>query len=78
MKNGVIELLSAHFVAALGFSRLIGFFFSFTRYEELITASGSKMPGYISIICQLMQIVLMIDFFSLYFRAVKNATPVNL
>lgn len=78
MKNGVVELLTAHFVAALGFGRLIEFFFWLYSYKELITSSGSKMPGYISILSQLMQMVLMIDFFWLYFQAVKNATPLVL
>lgn len=78
MKNGVVELLTAHFVAALGFGRLIEFFFWLYSYKELVTSSGSKMPGYISILSQLMQMVLMIDFFWLYFQAVTNATPLVL
>jgi len=78
MKNGVVELLTAHFVAALGIGRLIEFLFWIHSYKELVTASGSKMPGYISILSQLMQMVLMIDFFWLYFQAVKNATPLVL
>lgn len=78
MQNGVVELLTAHFVAALGFGRLIELFFWLYSYKELVTSSGSKMPGYISILSQILQLVLMIDFFWYYYMAVKNATPLVL
>jgi len=75
---GVVELLTAHFVAALGFGRVLEFCFWIYSYNELATASGSKLPGYLALFSQFMQLVLMLDFFWYYFMAVKNATPLVL
>jgi ER lumen protein retaining receptor len=76
--NGVVELLTAHFVAALGFGRVMEFIFWIYSYHELATSSGSTLPGYLAIISQFAQLVLMVDFFWYYFSAVKNATPLVL
>jgi len=78
MASGVVELLTAHFVAALGFGRLIEFCFWIYSYKELTTSSGSKLPGYLSLLSQFLQLVLMLDFFWYYYLAVKNATPLVL
>jgi len=75
---GVVELLTAHFVAALGFGRVMEFFFWVYSYHELASRSGSKFPGYLALFSQFMQLVLMLDFFWYYFVAVKNATPLVL
>ena len=72
---GVVDLLTAHFVAALGFGRLLEFVFWVKNHTELVTSSGSSMPGYLALGSQLMQLVLMCDFFYYYYLAVKNATP---
>lgn len=76
--NGVVELLTAHFVAALGFGRVMEFTFWIYSYHELATSSGSTLPGYLAIISQFAQLVLMVDFFWYYITAVKNATPLVL
>lgn len=76
--NGVVELLTAHFVAALGFGRVMEFIFWIYSYHELATSSGSTLPGYLAIISQFAQLVLMVDFFWYYITAVKNATPLVL
>lgn len=76
--NGVVELLTAHFVAALGFGRIMEFVFWIYSYRELATSSGSTLPGYLAIISQFAQLVLMVDFFWYYVTAVKNATPLVL
>jgi len=76
--SGVVELLTAHFVAALGFGRLLEFAFWVYSYHELATAAGSKLPGYLALFSQFMQLVLMLDFFWYYYMAVKNATPLVL
>jgi ER lumen protein retaining receptor len=76
--SGVVELLTAHFVAALGFGRVMEFIFWIYSYHELATSSGSTLPGYLAIISQFAQLVLMVDFFWYYFAAVKNATPLVL
>jgi len=77
-KNGVVELLTAHFVAALGFGRILEFAFWVYSYHELSSSSGTLIPGYLAVLAQFMQLVLMIDFFWYYFKAVKNATPLVL
>jgi ER lumen protein retaining receptor len=76
--SGVVELLTAHFVAALGFGRLMEFLFWIYSYHELATKSGSRLPGYLALFSQFVQLVLMIDFFWYYYVAVKNATPLVL
>merc|ERR1711935_143575 len=76
--SGVVELLTAHFVAALGFGRVMEFFFWIYSYHELANSSGSKLPGYLALFAQFMQLVLMLDFFWYYYLAVKNATPLVL
>jgi len=76
--TGVVELLTAHFVAALGFGRVLEFVFWVYSYQELATASGSRGPGYLALLSQFVQLVLMIDFFWYYVTAVKNATPLVL
>jgi ER lumen protein retaining receptor len=76
--SGVVELLTAHFVAALGFGRMMEFCFWMYSYHELATSAGSKLPGYLALMSQVMQLVLLVDFFWYYFQAVKNATPLVL
>lgn len=76
--SGVVELLTAHFVAALGFGRVLEFAFWVYSYHELATSAGSKIPGYLALFSQFMQLVLMVDFFWYYYLAVKNATPLVL
>ena len=76
--SGVVDLLTAHFVAALGFGRLMEFFFWIYSYHELATKSGSVMPGYLALFSQFVQLVLMVDFFWYYFMAVKSSTPLVL
>lgn len=77
-KNGVVDLLTAHFVAALGFGRVMEFSFWIYSYHELTSTAGSALPGYLALLAQFIQLVLMIDFFWYYFKAVKNATPLVL
>jgi ER lumen protein retaining receptor len=76
--SGVVELLTAHFVAALGFGRIMEFLFWIYSYHELANNAGSRMPGYLALFSQFAQLVLMLDFFWYYYLAVKNATPLVL
>ena len=76
--TSVVELLTAHFVAALGFGRIMEFCFWVYSYHELANSAGSKLPGYLALFSQFMQLVLMLDFFWYYYLAVKNATPLVL
>lgn len=76
--TGVVELLTAHFVAALGFGRILEFTFWIYSYHELSNSAGSTLPGYLAIFSQFVQLILMLDFFYYYYVAVKNATPMVL
>jgi len=76
--SGVVELLTAHFVFALGFGRVMEFLFWIYSYHELADASGSKLPGYLALFSLAVQIIMMLDFFWYYYLAVKNATPLVL
>ncbi|KAL7566716.1 hypothetical protein ACA910_017772 [Epithemia clementina (nom. ined.)] len=76
--SGVVELLTAHFVAALGFGRMMEFLFWIYSYHELATSAGSRLPGYLALFSQFVQLVLMIDFFWYYYKAVRSATPLVL
>ena len=76
--HGVVELLTAHFVAALGFGRLMEFLFWIHSYHELANSSGSRLPGYLALFSQFVQLALMIDFFWYYYKAVRSATPLVL
>uniref|UniRef100_A0A7S4EEV5 ER lumen protein-retaining receptor n=2 Tax=Pseudo-nitzschia australis TaxID=44445 RepID=A0A7S4EEV5_9STRA len=76
--SGVVELLTAHFVFALGFGRVMEFLFWIYSYHELADASGSKLPGYLALFSQAVQLLMMLDFFWYYYLAVKNATPLVL
>mmetsp|Transcript_33644 Transcript_33644/g.49464 ORF Transcript_33644/g.49464 Transcript_33644/m.49464 type:complete len:366 (+) Transcript_33644:138-1235(+) len=75
--SGVVELLTAHFVFALGFGRVLEFVFWAYSYHEL-SSGGSNFIGYIALFAQFTQLVLMLDFFWYYYQAVKNATPLVL
>jgi len=77
-KSGPVDLLTAHFVAALGFGRVMEFTFWLYSHSELATSAGSKLPGYLALFSQFMQLVLMLDFFRHYYFAVKNSTPLIL
>lgn len=76
--SGIVDLLTAHFVAALGFGRLLEFIFWLYSHKELAGTSGSTLPGYLAVSSQFAQLALMADFFYYYFLAVKNAAPLVL
>merc|ERR1712113_428800 len=77
--GGVIEPLTAHFVFALGFGRLVEFSFWMFNYHELKhTGMRSALPGYLVILSQAMQLLVMAEFFYYYLSAMKNNTPMVL
>ena len=61
--SGVVELLTAHFVAALGFGRVMEFCFWIYSYHELASSTGSRLPGYLALFSQFVQLVLMLGLF---------------
>mmetsp|Transcript_38317 Transcript_38317/g.43185 ORF Transcript_38317/g.43185 Transcript_38317/m.43185 type:complete len:325 (+) Transcript_38317:49-1023(+) len=77
-KSGVVELLTAHFVFALGVGRVLEFTFWLYSHSELEDASGSKLPGYLALFSQILQILMMTNFFRGYYMSMKNSTPMKL
>ena len=49
LKSGV-EPLTAHFVAALGFGRLMEFIFWIGSYHELATSAESAFSGFLALL----------------------------
>ena len=68
----------AHFVFALGFGRIMEFLFWIYSHHELEMSSGSKLPGYLALFSQIIQIIMMTNFLRGYFVAMKNSTPMKL
>jgi ER lumen protein retaining receptor len=76
--EGVVEVLTSHFVAALGFGRILEFGFWMYSYHELADSNGSRAPGWIALISQFVHICLMADFFYYYWIAVASSSPMML
>jgi len=76
--SSIIDLLMAHFVFALGFGRIMEFLFWIYSHHELEMSSGSKLPGYLALFSQIIQIIMMTNFLRGYFVAMKNSTPMKL
>mmetsp|Transcript_19453 Transcript_19453/g.28613 ORF Transcript_19453/g.28613 Transcript_19453/m.28613 type:complete len:316 (+) Transcript_19453:64-1011(+) len=76
--KGRVEMLTAHFVFALGLSRVLEFTFWYFGYVLFESKSGSHATGYLCLFSQVMQILLMLDFFWYYCMAVKNDMPLIL
>ncbi len=74
-KKGQIESFTSHYVAFQGFSRIFSLIFWWQTYEELADPGYEGYSlfqhyvGYLVILSQIIQIVIMIEFFYLYFKA---------
>ena len=71
-KASEVELMNAHYVFALGLGRVLELVFWLFSYHELVSTTGSKAPGIVSVLAQIAQLALMADFFFYYFVAVKS------
>lgn len=76
-KSGTVELLTSHFVFCLGFSRFFEFLFWFASHNELNDNRRSagyfgQSVGYFVVVSQVIQLVLMADYFYYYVRAIKR------
>jgi len=83
-KGGEIETFTSHFVASQAFSRffaLIFWLFSYHELNEAHSKSWSLVPslcGYIVLLFQLIQLVLLGDFMFYYARSLKRGVPMTL
>jgi ER lumen protein retaining receptor len=70
--------LIGHTVFALGFSRIFELIFWIVSFRELADVAGSRLPGYIVLLSQLGQVVIMADFFYYYFKSLTKGLPMQL
>ena len=82
-KKGQIETYTSHFVALLGLSTVFSIFFWYDTYEELNNWSDISFPffadyvGYIVIFSQALQLIIMADFYYLYFKSLFKGEQIN-
>lgn len=82
-KGGQVEPYTSHYVALQGLSRLFSLIFWFYTYEELnetLETSYSLFHsycGYFIIFSQVAQLLLMVDFYYLYFRSIYRRENMN-
>lgn len=72
--KGKIEMLTAHFVVALGVARVMDGIFWAYSYKELKDTNAGSLPGYLAMFSQLVHVIVLGDFFYYYALAVKKGT----
>ena len=83
-KKGQIESYTSHYVALCGLSTLFSLIFWFDTYDELNCMFDVKFPflaeyaGYIVIIAQILQLIIMGDFYYLYFKSLYKGEEINI
>jgi len=83
-KGGEIETFTSHFVASQALSRffaLVFWLFSYHELNEAHSKSWSLMPsycGYVVLLFQFIQLILLGDFMYYYFRSLKRGVPMTL
>lgn len=82
-KKGQIEPYTSHYVALCGLSRLLSLLFWFDTYKELNYESSSafslfsKYAGYFIIFSQILQLVILADYYYLYFKSLMKGEKIN-
>ncbi len=73
-KSGEIDMLTSHFVSFLTVTRLFHLLFWMTTYSELNNKEGGigGIAGYVVVIFQLVQLVLMGDYIYSYIKALRR------
>jgi hypothetical protein len=73
-----VDYLIGHFVAALGFSRLVEMGFWMNSFHELADRNGNRHVGVLVLGTQIVHLVIMCDFYYFYAVAVKKGLPIQL
>lgn len=73
-----VDPLIGHFVAALGFSRIVEMGFWMNSFHELADRNGNRHVGVLVLGTQIVHLVIMGDFFYFYLRSVKKGLPIQL
>ena len=78
-KKGQIESFTSHYVALCGLSRLFSLIFWWDTYEELVTEDlyFGKSIGYFIIGSQILQLIIMADYYYLYFKSILKGQAMN-
>lgn len=79
LKKGKIESFTSHYVALCGLSRLFSLIFWWDTYEELNITDlyFGKYVGYFIIGAQILQLVIMADYYYLYFKSILKGQAIN-
>ena len=75
--DGTVEVMLGHVTFALGFSRIFELWFWMGSFKELANING-KVPGYIVLLSQVGQLLIMGDFFYYYFVSISKGMPMEL
>ena len=79
--GGQVEAFTSHFVFCLGFSRLLSLWFWFSSHHELADKKAGGLQAYIGwgvILAQIVQLLLMTDFFYYYLKSVGKGEQMQL
>ena len=83
VKQGQIETYTSHYVALCGLSRLLSLIFWWDTYPELNTEEGNSISlfcgycGYFIIASQVIQLLIMLDYYYLYFKSLFKGESMN-
>ena len=83
VKKGQIETYTSHYVALCGLSRLLSLIFWWDTYPELNTQDGNSISlfcnycGYFIVASQIIQLLIMIDYYYLYFKSLFKGEAMN-
>lgn len=73
-----LQSLLGHTVFALSFARVFELVFWVASFTELTSHSGSRAAGYVVLTFQMLQLIIMADFFYYYISSVTKGTPMVL
>ena len=80
IKKGQIEKFTSHFVALCGLNRLFSLIFWWDTYDELNLSESffGAYIGYFIIGAQILQLLIMADYYYLYFKSILKGNEINM
>ena len=80
IKKGQIEKFTSHYVALCGLSRLCSLIFWWDTYDELKVMDSffGNYVGYFIIGAQILQLIIMADYYYLYFKSILKGNEINI
>lgn len=76
--NVTIDAILGHTIFALSFSRVFELTFWIYSFKELTSHAGSQTSGYLVLVTQLSQLIIMGDFFYYYAKSLSKGVPMEL